>query len=134
VAQEENGGVPITMAPEARAILAGYAWPGNIRELRNALRTALAFAEGATLEVSHLPGALARGSWGASGRGREPVVRSAEDFGEPANPTEHALILSELERQHWRITSTANALGMSRNTLYRKLRRYGLLPPVNPES
>ena len=134
VAHEENGGVPITIAPEARAVLAGYAWPGNIRELRNALRTALAFAEGGRLEVSHLPGALARGSWGTPGRGREPAGRSAEDLAEPANPTEHALILSELERQHWRITSTANALGMSRNTLYRKLRRYGLLPPVTPES
>jgi transcriptional regulator of acetoin/glycerol metabolism len=134
VAQEENGGAPITIAPEARAIFSGYAWPGNIRELRNALRTAIAFAEGGTLEVSHLPGALARGSWAAPGRGREPAGRSAEDLAEPANPTEHALILSELERQHWRITSTANALGMSRNTLYRKLRRYGLLPPVNQES
>jgi sigma-54 dependent transcriptional regulator, acetoin dehydrogenase operon transcriptional activator AcoR len=134
VAQEENGGVPITITPEARAIFSGYAWPGNIRELRNALRTAIAFAEGGTLEVSHLPGALARGSWGAAGRVREPAGRSAEDLAEPANPTEHALILSELERQHWRITSTANALGMSRNTLYRKLRRYGLLPPVTPES
>ena len=134
VAGEENGGVPIAISPEARAILSGYAWPGNIRELRNALRTAIAFAESGTLEVSHLPGALARGSWGASTRGGEPAGRGAEGLAEPANPTEHALILSELERQHWRITGTANALGISRNTLYRKLRRYGLLPPVAPES
>jgi transcriptional regulator of acetoin/glycerol metabolism len=134
VACEENGGVPIAIAPAAREILSFYAWPGNIRELRNALRTAIAFAESGTLEVSHLPGALARGSWGAQARGREPAGRGPEDLAEPANPTEHALILSELERQHWRITSTANALGISRNTLYRKLRRYGLLPPVTPEN
>lgn len=128
VAWEENGGVPLEITPEARGILSFYAWPGNIRELRNALRTAIAFAESGRLEISHLPGALARGTWEGAGR------RGPEDLAETANPAEHALILSELERQHWRITSTANALGISRNTLYRKLRRYGLLPPVTPES
>jgi transcriptional regulator of acetoin/glycerol metabolism len=100
--------------------------------LRNALRTAIAFAENGPLEASHLPGALARGAWGQI-PGRAPAARSTEDPADLANPTEHAQILSELERQHWRITSTANALGISRNTLYRKLRRYGLLPPVAPE-
>lgn len=124
VAREENAGVPIDIAPEARAILLAYDWPGNIRELRNSLRTAIAFTENNRLEANHLPGALARGV------DNIPPVRTVEDCNELPDPAEHARILNELERQHWRITSTANALGISRNTLYRKLRRYGLLPPV----
>jgi transcriptional regulator of acetoin/glycerol metabolism len=127
VACEENAGVPIDIAPDAREILLAYNWPGNIRELRNALRTAIAFAENRRLEASHLPGALARGADNA------PLIRVVEDCNELPNPTEHAQILNELERQHWRITSTANVLGISRNTLYRKLRRYGLLPSVTSQ-
>jgi len=125
VARRENGGVPIEISPDTKQVLLSYNWPGNIRELRNALRTAIAFADDGPVELVHLPGAVTRGAR------VEPRAPSAD--GEGANPAEHAQILSELERQHWRITSTAAALGISRNTLYRKLHRYGLLPPIKHE-
>ena len=122
VACEENGGVAVDISPEANAILLAYDWPGNIRELRNSLRSAMAFAGSRRLEANHLPEALARDT------DSMPCCQSVEDINEPTCPNEHAQILAELERQHWRITSTASALGISRNTLYRKLHRYGLLP------
>jgi len=134
VAQEENGGVPIEISPDAKAILLAYNWPGNIRELRSALRSATVFAENRPLEASHLPGAVVRGagvrSAAMSGADNALPCRTEEECSDAANPAEHAQILAELERQHWRITSTASALGISRNTLYRKLHRYGLLPAI----
>ncbi len=122
VACEENGGDAIDISPEAKAILLAHDWPGNIRELRNSLRSAVAFAGGRRLESSHLPELLTRGN------NTPPSCQSVEDIQTLTSPSEHAQILAELERQHWRITSTASALGISRNTLYRKLHRYGLLP------
>ena len=123
VACEENGGIAVDISQEANAVLLAYEWPGNIRELRNSLRSALAFAGSRRLDVGHLPETLARDIGGT------PFCQSVEDISELTSPNEHAQILAELERQHWRITSTASALGISRNTLYRKLHRYGLLPP-----
>ncbi len=124
VAREENAGAPINIAPDAKALLLAHNWPGNIRELRNTLRTAIVFAENGRLEVRHLPGGL------ACSVNITPLPRPPENYGDLPKPMERAQILNELERQHWRITSTAHVLGISRNTLYRKLRRYGLLPPA----
>lgn len=104
----------------ALAALMAYDWPGNIRELRNTLRTAMAFAESGRIEISHLPVSL-----------RTSVVQNI-----PVRPvlsageaSARARIASALEANHWRIGRTAEALGMSRNTLYRKLRQFGLMSP-----
>jgi transcriptional regulator of acetoin/glycerol metabolism len=91
-------------------------WPGNIRELRNALRTAIALAGAGPIETDHLPPGLRT-------RPAQHRVMPPDD-----GTDERAHIRRELERQHWRIGRTAAALGISRNTLYRKLHRYGLMP------
>jgi transcriptional regulator of acetoin/glycerol metabolism len=70
---------------------------------------------------AHLPGEL-RPS--AELPHREPE----ESRGEQPQAAERTRIHAELERQHWHIGKTAAALGVSRNTLYRKLHRYGLMP------
>ena len=108
--------------PAALAALMAHDWPGNIRELRNALRTAIALAGAGPVELDHLPPSLRTCS--APHRGVPPDAGALPDDGND----ERAQIRRELERQHWHIGRTAAALGISRNTLYRKLHRYGLMP------
>ncbi|MCF3946405.1 sigma-54-dependent Fis family transcriptional regulator, partial [Acidiphilium iwatense] len=117
--REESNDAAITIDQDAWAILLAHDWPGNIRELRNALRTAIAFAEDGRIGPAHLPRLAPR-----------PNPATPPDSGhadDRADPGERGQILAELERQHWRIAGTASALGISRNTLYRKLHRYGLM-------
>ncbi|MCF3948700.1 AAA-type ATPase lid domain-containing protein, partial [Acidiphilium iwatense] len=59
--REESNDAAITIDQDAWAILLAHDWPGNIRELRNALRTAIAFAEDGRIGPAHLPHVIARG-------------------------------------------------------------------------
>ena len=103
------------------AALEAHDWPGNIRELRNVLRIALAFAETRNhIELKHLSPSLGiTKSCDVAYREKKPPLKQDE---------ERIRIECELARHHWQIGLTATALGMSRTTLYRKLRRFGLLP------
>ncbi|MDD2861775.1 MAG: sigma-54-dependent Fis family transcriptional regulator [Acidiphilium sp.] len=112
----EEAPSPVTLAPEAKAALLAHHWPGNIRELRNTLRTAIAFADTGIIERNDLP-QLAQARAAIS-----TAPRRAS-----ATPDEKGRLLASLEDHHWRIAATALALGMSRNTLYRKMHHYGLM-------
>ena len=117
VAAEENGNVAVAIAPDAFAALRAHAWPGNIRELRNTLATAIALAGGQRIEREHL----------GPGFGGAPVAAvGAPEETHPLAIAERQRLLVELRRRHWNATATAVALGISRNTLYRKLRKHGV--------
>lgn len=112
----EEAATQVTLAPAAKAALLAHHWPGNIRELRNTLRTAIAFADAGIIELADLP--------------RLPQARAAATAAprsEAPMPDERATLVATLEHHHWRIAATATALGISRNTLYRKMHRYGLM-------
>ena len=99
--------------------LESYAWPGNIRQLRNVLRTALAMREGREITIYDLPEEIGRTT--ASG-----VVAPREDA--QTNPlsslelAERDAILQNLEKCRWNVTLAARQLNISRNTLYRKMK------------
>jgi transcriptional regulator of acetoin/glycerol metabolism len=126
IAAEENAGAPVAFAPDALAALLAHRWPGNIRELRNRLATAIALAGGQRIEPAHLGrdfSAVARAE-------QAPRIETAlAETASQANPlaaAERERLLFELKRRHWNATATAAALGISRNTLYRKLRKHGV--------
>jgi two-component system response regulator AtoC len=102
---------------EAVRALEGYAWPGNIRELRNALERALILARGEPIDVRHLPAELALPSPPATNTGGE--ARSLEDM-------ERKAILAALEETGGNRTRAAAKLGISRSTMKRKLAAMGL--------
>lgn len=118
ICAEESEDGAVTIAPAAMAAMTAYDWPGNIRELRNTLRTALAFAESGRIEVHHLPHVIVE---------RLDAVAAAQPPAAPSPDPERARIVAALDEHHWRIGTTAASLGMSRNTLYRKLHRFGLM-------
>lgn len=115
---EASGSPPFNVSPEALAILTTYSWPGNIRELENAIERAVAFARGATLTPDNLPERVR-----TSGQVSAMIARSGEQ----------SLTLRELEREYifemLRRTGgnkkrAAEWLGLDRKTLYRKLDKY----------
>lgn len=114
-----GGGEPRALSPAALRLLEARDWPGNIRELENAVHRAGVLADGAVLDARH----FADPADPAGGTGE------AEDGGRPF-PTlaeaERELIREALERNGGRLARTALDLGIGRTTLYRKLRLYGL--------
>ncbi|HUH05920.1 MAG TPA: sigma-54 dependent transcriptional regulator [Kofleriaceae bacterium] len=114
-----------SLSPETWAVLASYPFRGNIRELEHAVRHALAFARGGDIEVQHLPAEL---------RGAAPVPSSRPV---PAGPVdgvvplssavdafEHQYLCRTLERTEGNRSRAASLLGISRKSLWAKLKRF----------
>jgi sigma-54 dependent transcriptional regulator, acetoin dehydrogenase operon transcriptional activator AcoR len=132
--QEENAGQEsIEIAEDAFRKLLDYSWPGNIRQLRNALRTASALCRDGIIRLSNLPQEILHTD--ASARARVPAsaagnVEAAARMNLPSaalRDAECAALLRELERMHWNISRTAQALSISRNTLYRKIHKHNIV-------
>jgi transcriptional regulator of acetoin/glycerol metabolism len=132
IGTEENEGAPVVFEPEARFALLAYEWPGNIRELRNVLRMAVALADGESVGLIHLPPMFQGAARGATPGGSHRVIPPAPKAAGMAD--ERARLLQALTEQHWRIGATAASLGMSRNTLYRKLHTHRLMVKEKPVS
>jgi len=115
---EEAGGEAVLIDAPARQALLGFAWPGNVRQLRTVLRTLAALCEEGRIGVEDLP-AMIRQARPASSSAPAPV-----EF--PLDDAERLALLNALEQQRWHMTHAAEQLGVSRNTLYRKLRKHGI--------
>lgn len=104
-----------TLADDARDALLSYSWPGNVRELRNVIEYAFAVGEGPTLLVEDLT----------------PELRGEPPAGPPSRPAtsrdlERERILDALRKTDGRKEQAATLLGMSRTTLWRKMREQGI--------
>ncbi|MBI2378809.1 MAG: sigma-54-dependent Fis family transcriptional regulator [Deltaproteobacteria bacterium] len=114
----EFGRAPPTISAAAADILAAYAFPGNVRELRNALERAMVLRpDAAELTVSDfaLDPTEARIT-----AGRAPVSLDASE-GE-----EHALLIDALQRTGQNVSAAARLLGVSRDTMRYRMKKYGL--------
>ncbi|EMT38909.1 PAS domain S-box [Thermoanaerobacter thermohydrosulfuricus WC1] len=104
--------------PSIWPLLSNYDWPGNIRELRNVAEWAVNIAEGSTISVNHLPPYLS---------GSQTIRENSSTFSSTSLiELEKQEISRLLEHYGGNITKVAEALGIARNTLYRKLYKYGL--------
>jgi transcriptional regulator of acetoin/glycerol metabolism len=131
--QEENADQEsIEIAEDAFRKLLDYSWPGNIRQLRNTLRTASALCRDGIIRLSNLPQEIlhtdTRARAPASAAGIAEAAAAAMNLPSAAlRDAECAALLRELERMHWNISRTAQALGISRNTLYRKIHKHNIV-------
>jgi two-component system, NtrC family, nitrogen regulation response regulator NtrX len=113
----QNGWKPMRFAPEAVNALQHYAWPGNIRELRNVVERLMFLAvndevDAATVELA-MPQAAATSA-------------AAGTLSERAAAFERETILAELKAHRHHITNTARALGLERSHLYKKCQQLGI--------
>lgn len=96
--------------------LESYSWPGNIRQLRNVLRTALALYEGPEITIYDLPEEI-----GMKDSSSKPESDNMEIQLSTLELAEKEAILLNLEKCRWNVTLAARNLKISRNTLYRKM-------------
>jgi DNA-binding NtrC family response regulator len=104
------------LTPGAMAILQGYAWPGNIRELRNTVERAMILADGDILGEEHLPPDM------QASRSEAATLRVP--LGIPIDKVEKEYILASLQKNGGNKARTAEILGISEKTLYNKLNKY----------
>jgi DNA-binding NtrC family response regulator len=128
-------GRALRFSPEAVRVLLSHPWPGNVRELENALEFAATVCQGQTIQPEDLPpevlegAGLGDGAWLAEERAPQPVpgVAAPESGrGRPRPPEERAAVLGALEANRWNRLEAARALGVSRSTLWRRMRALGL--------
>ena len=113
--EARTSGVSPGIGQAALERLLGYAWPGNVRQLRHVLAYACAVCEGGTLQLADLPVEV---------RGEQ-----VEAPAEPSVSPERQVVLDALIRHRWKPLPTAQALGISRATLYRRVNQLGIDMP-----
>ncbi|CAN7403321.1 sigma-54-dependent Fis family transcriptional regulator [Trinickia sp. LjRoot230] len=136
---------PPELTVDAQRVLLNYTWPGNIRQLRHVLQMALALSDGQPIQCAHLPSEVLQGqpasapstsaaapaSASASAATRAAVSPELPHLTDDADIAslnaiqlnERETVLSMLDEHRWNVSNVAKALGISRNTLYRKMHR-----------
>jgi PAS domain S-box-containing protein len=110
------------ISPEALDVLCGHDFPGNVRELEHAIEHAHTRCRGKQIRLAHLPPSLT-----ARAAGAEPAEESDES--DSVEILERDFMVRVLEENGWRLNAVAEQLGLSRTTLWRKLRRLGIENP-----
>lgn len=129
----QNGWKPVPFTSAAIDALRQYAWPGNIRELRNVVERLLLLA-GNEVDADAVRVALpASGAQGKPTPAHLPAPGDAGPLAERVLAFERAAVLAELEHNDRNVTQTAKALGLERSHLYKKCQQLGIdlqnLPP-----
>lgn len=135
-----GGAAQIT--PRARALLAAHGWPGNIRELANVLEYARAVCDHGMIQPRDLPDGLGTAAGqllpGASATDAPCAAPQRSDAGpqprpdpdHPASmPPEGVRLLQGIRAAGWNVSAVARQLGVSRMTVYRRMKRYGIRSP-----
>ncbi len=110
----ELHGRHLRFAPEVIRLFLTYSWPGNVQELETAIEYAVAVTKGPVIQPEDVPVEL---------NGQAVVPPAAE----AAVLSESQQLRTALESHRWRREETARALGISRATLWRRMREFGLL-------
>jgi DNA-binding NtrC family response regulator len=114
---QENGRQIDGIEPKARLALYNYPWPGNVRQLRNTIESAVVLCKGTSITLEDLPPNV-RGETGGD-TVKVPVGATLADV-------EKEVIRSTLAREGGNKSRTADILGIGRKTLHRKIEEYGL--------
>ena len=103
-------------ASEAMHHLINYTWPGNVRELENTIEHAVVLAKGESVEVLDLPLTIIEGP-----------ATSKDDYTNSISQSEERIIREALDQCNWNKSKAAEKIGISRGTLYQKIKKYQIL-------
>ena len=113
---------PLGIDAEAKALLLAHPWPGNLRELTNVIDFAAAVCIDQQITIGDLPEYLVN-----------PRPEDASSDLPAKDLSRHGpqaiVLLAELQSCHWNVTAAAQNLGISRMTLYRRMKQHGIQPP-----
>ena len=144
LSQASGQGAPEISGPALKA-MQDYAWPGNIRELENVCERAWLLSGGAAITKAHLPPRILEAAHGAQpgeergglGEGFDAVAREGAPGDAPArnevvasgsvDTVYYELIRSTLDACNGNLSKAAEQLGVARSTLYRRLRKFGII-------
>ena len=110
------------------AALEAFSWPGNLRQLENVLQHAVLVSSGPELRVEHLPIAIQE----ASVPGEAGESSPNESLHHQRDVIERNVIQRALMTNGYSRTRAAGSLGISRVTLYKKMKKYGLMKAASP--
>jgi DNA-binding NtrC family response regulator len=114
-------GRSMLLAPQALRLLLDHPWPANVRELGNALEYAVAVCRGQTIQAQDLPAEVREPGEALPGRAAAPRTP-----GGGAGGSERERLVATLDAHRWRREDAAAALGISRTTLWRRMRELGI--------
>ena len=115
---------------DAMAALEAYNWPGNVRQLENAIQQSVLMSSGPELLFKHLPPPIQEY---ATNGGCEMATPAADSLTHNREVTERSVIQKALASSGYSRARAANSLGISRVTLYKKMKKYGLMDvPMHP--
>ena len=114
--QEKNVG---RFSSEAMRRLLDHSWPGNVRELENSIEHAAVLAKGTDVEVSDLPAVL-----------QQPQTKSESGSPGTIAENERRILMETLEDCDWNKKQAALQLGISRSSLYEKIKKYQIAKPT----
>ena len=126
--EAEQLGLCARIDAAARERLERYEWPGNVRQLRNVLRFGLALSDGEGIDLRHLPAEILQPR--AMPAPRPALQDAAGTASTPARPPEAERLLAALRAHRWNITAVAAEAGQCRTTIYRQMKRYGIVSPT----
>ncbi len=116
----------IPLSPQAMDVLLGYDWPGNVRELANAMEYALVHADGAAILPRHFPAELLSAVPPLTVSENQSGALLTRYYRGSAAGSEKELILAKLAEVGGNRSIAAEKLGMSRTTLWKRLKQYGI--------
>ncbi len=104
------------VSDEAMALLTGYSWPGNIRELQNIIERSVLLADGNLLTAAHLPREIAG----------DDVIQETAKSESSLWGYEKAMIIKALRENGWNQSKAARVLGISRDNLRYRVKKYNI--------
>lgn len=128
VLQAENTSFEqIQFEPQAYQVLLDYSWPGNIRQLKNVLKYAIAIKDGLTITINDLPEEITSNNDFAKS---VPVYDDNQfNMANSSNNQEANALLNSLRHHKWNVTGVAEELGTCRSTIYRKMKKFNIIQP-----
>ncbi len=114
----DSAAKPKTVTPKALQLLQTYPWPGNVRELRNLMERLVLMTPGPKIRVEDLPEEV------RSGVRPNEVDRATLD--DARKEFERRFLISRLEEHGWNVSRTAEAIGIARESLSRKMKSFGI--------
>ncbi|MFZ5585211.1 MAG: sigma-54-dependent transcriptional regulator [Thermodesulfobacteriota bacterium] len=125
---QKSGAAAKTIAPAAMAALQAHAWPGNVRELKNLIERLVILCPGPEIGPADLPPGLAPAGAGAAGL---PQALAMPDFKEARAAFERLYLEQKLDENAGNVSATAEAIGLERSHLHKKLKALGVKEDLN---